>query len=357
MTAVGHARTAEEDCCRAVGEGGEVHPGNLAAPAQVQKAQHLHFKSAPYAIPDRSISDMTHPDLNLLVALDALLTEGNVTRAARRLRLSPSAMSRTLARLRATTGDPLLVRAGRRLVPSPRALELRAIAGPLVSQAIAMLSPQTHLHVQTVKRTFTLQTSDGFVENFGPQLLAEVAAEAPEITLHFVQKVTRDGNRLREGTVDFETGVVGTDLGPEIRTQSLFRDRLVGAVRQRHPLSSGKVTTARYLAEKHILIHRGEAEKGPIDADLAALGLERKIGTVLTGFAAALTLARSTDLVATVPEKHTANLRTGLHTFALPFSSRALSVSLLWHPRMEADAAHRWLREKIRAVCAGRTTR
>jgi len=294
---------------------------------------------------------MTHPDLNLLVALDALLAEGNVTRAAKRLRLSPSAMSRTLARLRATTGDPLLVRAGRRLVPSPRALELRAIVGPAVSQALAMLSTQERLNVPTVKRTFTLQTSDGFVENFGPRLLAEVAAEAPEITLHFVQKVTRDGNRLREGTVDFETGVVGADLGPEIRTQSLFRDRLVGVVRKSHPLSRGKMTAARYLAEKHILIHRGEAEKGPVDADLAALGLERKIGTVLSGFAAALTLARSTDLVATVPDRHTVNLRTGLHTFALPFPSRQLTVSLLWHPRMDADPAHRWLREKIRTVC------
>lgn len=294
---------------------------------------------------------MTHPDLNLLVALDALLAEGNVTRAAKRLRLSPSAMSRTLARLRATTGDPLLVRAGRRLVPSPRALELRAVVGPAVSQALTMLSPQERLNVPTVKRTFTLQTSDGFVENFGPRLLAEVAAEAPEITLHFVQKVTRDGNRLREGTVDFETGVVGADLGPEIRTQSLFRDRLVGVVRKSHPLSRGKMTAARYLAEKHILIHRGEAEKGPVDADLAALGLERKIGTVLSGFAAALTLARSTDLVATVPDRHTVNLRTGLHTFALPFPSRQLTVSLLWHPRMDADPAHRWLREKIRTVC------
>lgn len=300
---------------------------------------------------------MTHPDLNLLVALDALLAEGNVTRAAKRLRLSPSAMSRTLARLRATTGDPLLVRAGRRLVPSPRALKLRAIVGPAVSQALAMLSPQERLNVPTVKRTFTLQTSDGFVENFGPRLLAEVAAEAPEITLHFVQKVTRDGNRLREGTVDFETGVVGADLGPEIRTQSLFRDRLVGVVRKSHPLSRGKMTAARYLAEKHILIHRGEAEKGPVDADLAALGLERKIGTVLSGFAAALTLARSTDLVATVPDRHTVNLRTGLHTFDLPFPSRQLTVSLLWHPRMEADPAHRWLREKIRTVCTCNVTR
>jgi len=298
---------------------------------------------------------MPAPDLNLLVALDALLMEGNVARAAKRLRLSPSAMSRTLARLRAATGDPLLVRAGRGLVPSPRALELKAAVGQVVGQAVTMLSPTAPVVARDLKRTFTLRTSDGFVETFGPALLSLVAAEAPGITIHFVQKVTRDGALLRDGTVDFETGVVGSTLSPEIRTQALFRDRFVGAVRKGHPLSRGRVTAARYLAANHILIFRGEAEKGPVDADLAALGMERRIGTILTGFSAALTLARSTDLVATVPERHTANLRVGLHTFALPFPTRELTVSLLWHPRMDADPAHRWLRDRLRQVCA--TTR
>lgn len=295
---------------------------------------------------------MTHPDLNLLVALDALLTEGSIARAAKRLRLSPSAMSRTMARLRATTGDPLLVRAGRNLVPSPRALELSAQVGPLVAEAIRLLNPADRLNLQHVRRTFTLRTSDGFVENFGAALLAQIGAEAPGVTLHFIQKVTRDGALLREGTVDLETGVVGVTLSPEIRTQALFRDRLVGVVRKGHALSRGKITTARYLAASHILISRGESEKAPVDADLAALGLERRIGTVLSGFSAALTLTRSTDLVATVPERHTATLRAGLHTFALPFPNRPLTVSLLWHPRMEADPAHRWLRERIRQICA-----
>ncbi len=313
----------------------------------------MHFMSACRATSaDSPAPPMTHPDLNLLVALDALLTEGSIARAAKRLRLSPSAMSRTMARLRATTGDPLLVRAGRNLVPSPRALELKAQVGPLVAQATQMLQPAAQLKLQNVRRTFTLRTSDGFVENFGAALLAQIAAEAPGVTLHFVQKVTRDGALLRDGTVDLETGVVGGTLGPEIRTQALFRDRLVGVVRQGHALTRGKITTARYLAASHILISRGESEKSPVDADLAALGFERRIGTVLTGFSAALTLARSTDFVATVPERHTANLRTGLHAFALPFPSRPLTVSLLWHPRMDADPAHRWLRERIRQVCA-----
>ena len=126
-------------------------------------------------------------DLNLLVALDVLLTEKSVARAARRLRLSPSAMSRTLARLREATGDPLLVLAGRSLVPTPRALELLSRVGRLVQDAEAVLSPQESLDLGRLDRTFTLRTSDGFVENVGPAILARVRGEAPGVRLRFVQ--------------------------------------------------------------------------------------------------------------------------------------------------------------------------
>src|SRR5262245_7000404 len=120
---------------------------------------------------------MARPDLNLLVTLDVLLAEGSVAAAARRLRLSPSAMSRALARLRRTTGDPLLVRAGRGLVPTPRALELRGRVVPLVQDAEAVLRPVEILDLKQLVRTFTLRTSDGFVESFGPVLIARLAKE------------------------------------------------------------------------------------------------------------------------------------------------------------------------------------
>ncbi len=115
------------------------------------------------------------PDLNLLVTLDVLLAEGSVARAARRLRLSPSAMSRALARLREVTGDPLLVRAGRGLVPTPRAVELRAQVGALVDGANAVLRPAAKLDLARLERRFTLRSSEGFVETFGPRLLAAIA--------------------------------------------------------------------------------------------------------------------------------------------------------------------------------------
>jgi DNA-binding transcriptional LysR family regulator len=124
---------------------------------------------------------MSKPDLNLLVTLDVLLAEGSVARAARRLRLSPSAMSRALARLRATTGDPLLVRAGRSLVPTPRALELRERVSQLVQDGEAVLRPAKKLDLKQLVRTFTLRTSEGFVENFGPDLIARVGEEAPGV--------------------------------------------------------------------------------------------------------------------------------------------------------------------------------
>jgi len=294
---------------------------------------------------------MSTPDLNLLVALDVLLEEVSVAKAARRLRLSASAMSRTLARLRETTGDPLLVRAGRGLVPTPRALELRERVSPLVRDAEAVLRPTQAIDPSALERTFTLRTSEGFVETFGPDLIARVAAEAPRVRLRFLQKPDKDSAPMREGVVDLETGVVDKTTGPEVRTQALFRDRLIGVVRARHPLSKGRLTLARYSGGQHVDARRG-IEKGPIDEALEALGRDRDVATIVAGFATAIALARATDLIASVPERHTAALRVGMHSFALPFAMPGFTVSLLWHPRLDADPAHRWLRGCVRA-CAG----
>jgi DNA-binding transcriptional LysR family regulator len=292
------------------------------------------------------------PDLNLLITLDVLLAEGSVARDAQRLRLSPSAMSRALARLRQATGDPLLVRAGRGLVPTPRALELRARVGQLVEDGAAVLRPAEKLDLGRLVRTFTLRTRDGFVENFGPDLIARVGAEAPGVRLRFVPKPDKDSAPLRDGTVDLETGVVGTMTGPEVRAQALFRDRFIGVVRLGHALSQGEITPVRYAGARHVAVSRRGLDKGPIDEALSLLGLEREIATIVDGFSTALALARSCDLIASVPERHTGNLRAGMHSFALPLAMPEITVSLLWHPRLDADPAHRWLRGCVRDVCA-----
>ena len=236
---------------------------------------------------------MATPDFNLLVTLDVLLAEGSVARAARRLRLSPSAMSRALARMRETTGDPLLLSAAPGLVPTPRAIALREQVGQLVQDAEAVLRPGEKLKLKKLVRSFTLRTREGFVENFGADLIARVGEQAPGVRLRFVQKPDKDSAPLRDGSVDLETGVVGKATGPELRAQALFRDQFVGVVRMGHALGKGKVTPARYAAGRHIGVSRRGLATGPIDAALMPLGLERQIITSVDGFSTALALARA----------------------------------------------------------------
>jgi DNA-binding transcriptional LysR family regulator len=294
---------------------------------------------------------MSTPDLNLLVTLDVLLREGSVVRAARRLGLSASAMSRALARLRKATGDPLLVRAGRDLVPTPRAMALREQVRRVVDDAEAVLRPALAFDLASLSRSFTVRSSEGFVETFGPTLLARIAVDAPNVRLCFVIKPDKDSVSLRDGLVDLETGVTSETMGPEIRTQGLFTDRFVGVVRASHPLATGKPTLARYAAAAHVLVSRRGLELGPIDQALESLSLHRHAAITVGGFGPALALARATDLVATVPEKHTHGLCHGMHPFELPMPVPGFTVALFWHPRQEADPAHRWLRGLFIEVC------
>lgn len=294
---------------------------------------------------------MSTPDLNLLLTLDVLLAEGSVARAARRLRLSPSAMSRALGRLRDATGDPLLVRNGRGLTPTPRAAALRERVGHVVEEATAILRPVAQLDPATLARTFTIRVSEGFVECFAPRIIARVTKDAPGVRISFVHKADKSSASLREGVVDLETGVVAPDTGPELLTKALFRDHLVGVTRKGHALARGRVTLARYAASQHVCVSRRGFEREAIDDALHAHGVRRDVVTSVGGFATALGLARATDLVATVPERHTRALRGGMFSFRLPLPVSAFTVSMLWHPRLDADPAHRWLREHVRAAC------
>lgn len=295
---------------------------------------------------------MGSPDFNLLAALDVLLAEGSVERAAKRLRLSASAMSRTLARLRETTGDPLLVRAGRGLVPTPRALALREQVHQLVLDAEAVLRPDQTIDFGKLDRVFALRTSDGFVETFGAKLIAAVGKDAPGVRLNFIQKTDKNSALLRDGRVDLETGVVEEAIGPEVRSLALFRDRLIGAVRSGHALASGKITPQRYKDGPHVIVSRSGADETATDRPFLPAGLDRQVATIVGGFSAALALARGSDLVATVPDRHTEALRKGLFTFPLPVPTKEFTVSMMWHPRMDGDPAHRWLRGRVRSICA-----
>lgn len=292
------------------------------------------------------------PNFNLLTALDVLLAENSVEKASKRLHLSASAMSRTLARLRETTGDPLLVRAGRGLVPTPRAIALREQVHQLVLDAEAVLRPDQTIDLKKLDRVFTLRTSDGFVETFASKLIARAGREAPGVRLNFVQKPNKDSTPLRDGRVDLETGVIEAAMGPEVRSMALFRDRLVGAVRRGHPLASARITAQAYKDGPHVVVSRSGDDGAATDRPFLPTGLERRVATIVGGFSAALAVARESDLVATVPDCHTEALRRGLFTFPLPVPAKEFTVSMLWHPRMDGDPGHRWLRGCVRAVCA-----
>lgn len=306
---------------------------------------------------------MADTDLNLLLALDALLAEGSVAGAARRLGLSASAMSRTLTRLRAATSDPLLVRAGRQMVLTPHAALLRERTQATVHEARSLLTPaMVDGDVGALDRTFTVRANDGFVEVFSAPLIAEAARVAPGVRLRFSLKAKKTSSYLREGLADLEIGVLG-NMGPEVRVQALFRDRFVGVVRAGHPLAAtAGVTTERYVAFGHVVASRKDYAGGPVDKALASMALERRVAAVVPSFTAVLAVVRASDLVGLVPASllldaagaEGARASEAYHAFDLPVQTPGITVSQMWHPRLDAEPAHRWLRGLVLEVCRRR---
>ncbi len=288
-------------------------------------------------------------DLNLLVVLDALLSEESVAGAARRLNLSPPAVSRALGRVRKQVGDPVLVRAGRRLVPTPRALALHARVQSVVLEARGLLSPVGEVVPQALERTFTIRAADAAVgAAFATPLMETIRTQAPKVTLRFIAEGEEDVEPLRDGRVDLDIGALG-QTGPEMRLQLLIRDRFVGVVRGGHPLSKGHVTAKRFAEYPHVSGSRRGKARGPIDEELRALNLSRAVTLVVPTVYAALFAASASDLVAAVPERVTSHAVSmlGLHKFPLPVKTAPLEIFQTWHPRFDADASHTWLRRQI----------
>ncbi|MFG2402303.1 LysR family transcriptional regulator [Streptomyces lydicus] len=290
-------------------------------------------------------------DLNLLTALDALLEEESVTAAADRLGLSGPAMSRALGRIRRTIGDPVLVRAGRRMVPTPRALEIRAEVRGLVEAAHRLLAPSAPADPAQLARVFTLSAHDLFVSAVGPRLVALAAEEAPQVVLRFLGESHVDVPVLRDGAADLELGIIGP-REPEIRTEHLFNDRGVAVVRAGHPLTTARLTARRYADAPHINFSRRGRLTGPIDAALAELGLRRRVIATVPTFAASLLMVRDSDAVGLANEVTAASTVRGLGlcTLPIPFDLPPMEVAMAWHPRQDADPGHRWLRGLVRRV-------
>ncbi|MBC9713196.1 LysR family transcriptional regulator [Streptomyces sp. TRM66268-LWL] len=309
------------------------------------------MRSTAGSVTGSTAHSATGLDLNLLVALDVLLEEESVRGAAQRLHLSEPAMSRTLGRIRKALGDPVLVRAGRHMVPTPYALSVRAEVGAVVERARALFAAHGEQDLRAVERTFTVHGQDSVAALLGPRLLTRVLAEAPGLRIRFLGESHLDAPVLREGTADLEVGVIGT-TAPEVRVEPLAADSMRGVVRAGHPLLKGRLTARRFTeAAEHLTVSRRGRLHGPVDDALAERGLSRRVVSTVASFPASLFLVRDTDLIGLVPGWSTPMTDAlGLVTFPVPLDLPPLRLAMAWHPRLDADPAHGWLRACVREL-------
>ncbi|MEQ4717224.1 LysR family transcriptional regulator [Nonomuraea sp. B19D2] len=296
----------------------------------------------------------TQPSLDLLIALDVLLEECSVSAAAQRLHLSEPAMSRTLGRIRKAMGDPVLVRSGRQMVPTPRALAVRGEVRALIEAARKVFTPPGRLDPATLVRRFTILASDAVITAMSVALLTEAAASAPGVRFHFIPEGYGDARALRDGSADLEVTVI-SDPAPETRVEPIMVDRAVGVVRPGHPLLDGPITAERLAAAEHVIATRRGRAQGPVDEVLAGMGMTRRVAGSVPTFEASLMVVRQSDLVGTTPERLTRPLveALGLVTFPIPFPLPEMRLSQAWHPRYDMDPAHVWLRELVREILGG----
>ncbi|MEE1923510.1 LysR family transcriptional regulator [Pseudomonas sp. 148P] len=298
---------------------------------------------------------MPLPDMNLLVALDALLDEGSVVGAAQRMNLSPAAMSRTLSRIREALGDPILVRAGRGLVPTPRALALQEQVRTLVEQAGQVFRGGDEVDLSSLDRAFNIRTNDLFIALYGARLLSLLHEQAPRIVLRFVPESGGgdDDTVLRDGRTDLVLSS-SIDLGPEIKVQSLFNTVFIGLARQDHPIFDGEITPETFAAYPQISVSRRGRANGPIDVELANYKVQRRVALVTPSFYSAMFSLPASDLILPMPANILNSVRRlglPLRSFEIPLPMERVTVMQAWHPRFDNDPSHRWLRQTVKTCC------
>jgi DNA-binding transcriptional LysR family regulator len=297
------------------------------------------------------VTQSKNVDWNLLAALDVLLAEGSVTAAAERLHLSIPATSRTLGRIRQTFGDPILVRAGRGLAPTPRALAIQERLHQLIEEAHALVELGRDVELATLRRSFAIRANEAVIGVLAARLVALVRAQAPEAALRFVAEGDEDLAPLREGLVDLDVGVIA-DLGPEVRSEPLTRERLVGLVAAGHPLAAGRVTLGRIAEVEHIGVSRRGRTHGAFDEILAEHGLARRVVATVPTFTAAAHIIADSELTGLISGRYAEQFAalTGAHVYEIPAELPALPLSQAWHVRDDLDPAHQWLRRQVAAV-------
>ena len=293
-------------------------------------------------------------DLNLLVHLDALLAEAHVTRAARRVGLTQSAMSRSLARLRDALGDPLLVRGASGLVPTPRAVALAAPLRQHLGALDALIGDAPAFDPATARRGFTILMAD-YGALLLPPLLARIRAEAPGVDVVVLPSVERTGEDLERGEVDLALGP-RLPSGAAIVWRRLYHEDFVVIARKGHPKLRRGVDAATFLALGHVSISPSGRPGSPVDDALARRGHTRRIAVRVPSFLVAPMVVASSDLIGLLPRSmalHAArSLPLGLHDAPLPFGG--VTLELAWHERHRHDPAHAWFRALVEETAKAR---
>jgi DNA-binding transcriptional LysR family regulator len=286
---------------------------------------------------------MESADANLLLALDALFQAGSVTGAARRMNLSPPAMSHTLARLRLAVGDPLFVRAGNRLVPTPRALAMRERVVRAASEVCALLRPDLPLDLGTLERTFIIRASDATIVTVGHALDVLVRREAPGVALHLIGVLLAESSE-----VDLDIGVQYGNA-PDLRTQTLFHEEMVAVVRKGHPLSTRRLTSARLATLEHIAVASQRAKLDELTKPKRGRHA-RPPSRIVPSFLAAAALVRASDAYTVIPSRLAATIfdAFGLCRLSVTGPATKVAIGQAWSPRFDNDAGHIWLRSCVR---------
>lgn len=293
------------------------------------------------------IRDVAQLDIRLLLAFEALMAELSVTHAATRVGLTQQGLSGQLARMREVFGDPLFVRDGAGISPTPRAEALL----PLVRQALASLQTLTDsptFDARILDGVITLAATDYAIELFLPALLKKLRMEAPllKLAVRPVNTATLTAD-MRERVIDLALAVPQF-IQPGLQSAELFSETYVGAVRHDHPLASSPVSIDAFCAYAHLLVspNRGDFH-GPTDDALAKLGRRRDVALVVPSFSVVGAILEASDLIAVLPRRLAQHAWHQLHLFEPPIPINGFSFCAFWSDRLAADAMHGWFREKV----------
>ena len=286
-------------------------------------------------------------DLNLLVTLDVLLSEHNVTRAARRLNFSQPSISVHLAKLRDIFGDPLLLPGPRGMKPTARAEELREPLRQALEALGSAVSPAQPFEPSNADQTWRVAATDYGESTILLPALSGLRALAPGTRLAVLEmNPARIARQAEQGEIDL---AFHTSEGspPGMRRRTLFAERYVLVGRAGHPRLKRKPTLKQFCALEHVLVSSdGGGFHGVTDAALARLGLSRKVALSVPHFLFMVSVLQSTDLVAMLPERLVRG-NPALKVVEPPVEVPGYEMAMLWHERSHRDPAHQWLREQI----------